>query len=54
MWIFAVLNILKFILFIVVLVVIGAVLIKAKKKRRERMNDAIRQVFESKDNGGEQ
>ena len=45
MAIFAILNLLKFVLFIVALVVIGYVLIKAKRKRREQMHDAMHQLF---------
>ncbi len=49
MAIFAILNLLKFVLFIVALVVIGYVLIKAKRKRREQMHDAIHRLFNSTD-----
>ena len=52
--IFAILNLLKLVLIIVGLVVLGAVLIKAKRKRREQMGEAIHQLFETKDDGGEQ
>ena len=52
--IFAILNLLKLVLIIVGLVVLGVVLIKSKRKRREQMNEVIHQLFESKDNGGEQ
>ena len=50
MWIFAILNLLKFVLIVVGLIVLGAVLIRAKKKRREQMGEAIHQLFETKDN----
>ena len=54
MAIFAILNLLKFVLFIVALVVIGYVLIKAKRKRREQMHDAMHQLFNSTDTNNEE
>ncbi|MCR4585347.1 MAG: hypothetical protein K5686_06435 [Lachnospiraceae bacterium] len=54
MIIFAIINLLKFVLFIVGLVVLGAVLIKAKKKRREQFTENLHQLFNAAGNDAAQ
>ncbi len=49
MAIFAILNLLKFVLIVAVLVMIGIVLIRSKKKRREQFNEAVHQLLEETD-----
>ena len=51
--VFVIINLLKVIVPIALLIVVGIVLAASKRKRRERMNEQLHQLFNPQDGNGQ-